>query len=264
MRTSLICTGIVLVLTLGACRKEPDIDKVPVGSDVQLTRQDGALVEGTLKAKTDTDVKVDVGPVTRAVPRSEIADVRIADPARHPDPPPAARFREVSVPATTTVAIRLDGSISSETSRVEDPVHGELVDPVIVQGTTVLPAGAVLRGVVTSVEHSGKVKGRAGLALRFESVSAGGETYAVDARFARTAASGKSADARTIGLPAAGGAVIGAILGGKKGAAIGAAAGGGAGTAVVLNTPGKPVELPRGTVLSLDLGRAIDVRVPLK
>ena len=44
----------------------------------------------------------------------------------------------------------------------------------------------------------------------------------------------KKKDALKIGVPAAGGASIGALVGGKKGAGIGALAGGGAGTAYVL------------------------------
>ena len=61
----------------------------------------------------------------------------------------------------------------------------------------------------------------------------------------RTAPATKKEDAIKIGAPAAGGAIIGAIVGGKKGAAIGTAAGGGAGTAVVLSTRGKEVQLPK-------------------
>ena len=68
-------------------------------------------------------------------------------------------------------------------------------------------------------------------------------TAAVGAHGAAT----KQKDALEIGAPAAGGAIIGALIGGKKGALIGTAVGGGAGTAVVLSTRGKEVHLPRGT-----------------
>ena len=59
----------------------------------------------------------------------------------------------------------------------------------------------------------------------------------------------------------AGGAIIGAIVGGKKGAAIGTAAGGGAGTAVVLSTRGKEVRLPKGSALTLRLSEPVTIRV---
>ncbi len=84
------------------------------------------------------------------------------------------------------------------------------------------------------------------------------------ARLQHTAPSTKGDDAKKIGIPAAGGAILGAILGGKKGAGIGAVIGGGAGTAVVLTTSGREVRLPRGTGLMVALDEAIDVRVPIK
>jgi hypothetical protein len=143
-------------------------------------------------------------------------------------------------------------------------VGGELVEPVVVEGVTVVPAGAVVSGVVTSAEPAGKVKGRASLSIRFDRLSAGGESYPLDARFARTAEATKERDAKKIAIPAAGGAVIGAIIGGKKGAAIGAAAGGGAGTAVVLSTSGPEIALADGTVLSLSAGTEIVVKVPIR
>ena len=70
----------------------------------------------------------------------------------------------------------------------------------------------------------------------------------------------KKKDALTIGLPAAGGAAIGALIDGKKGAGIGAAAGGGAGTAAVLTTRGKDVHVGRGAVLSVRLTSPLTVR----
>jgi hypothetical protein len=65
-----------------------------------------------------------------------------------------------------------------------------------------------------------------------------------------------------IGVPAAGAAAVGAIVGGKKGAAIGAASGGGAGTAVVLSTRGKEVRFPKGSVTSVRLTQPLTVWVP--
>ena len=55
---------VALALVAAGCAREPNVDKVPIGTDVQLTRDDGAFVEGTLSAKSDEAVKVDVGPTT--------------------------------------------------------------------------------------------------------------------------------------------------------------------------------------------------------
>jgi hypothetical protein len=124
----------------------------------------------------------------------------------------------------------------------------------------------VLKGVVTEATKSGNVSGRGHVAVQFRSVSLAGrdETYALSAGVQATAPSTKGDDAKKIGIPAAGGAILGAILGGKKGAGIGAVIGGGAGAAVVLTTSGPEVHIARGAVLSLPLDQSIDVRVPIK
>jgi hypothetical protein len=252
-------------MTLGAAcnREQKKVDQVPVGSDVQLTRADGALVEGKLLDRSADAVKLDTGPATASVPRDEIADLRVKPEADAPAPK-AAKFREIILPATTPLVVRLDTPVSSATSAVETPVHGELTRAIVRDGVTVVPAGARVSGIVSGAHPSGRVKGRASLALAFDSLSFGNAHYAISSRYSRVAPATKAKDAKTIGIPAAGGAAVGAIIGGKKGAAIGAAAGGGAGTAVVLSTRGREVTLGRGAVLSMQAGRSLTVRVPLE
>jgi hypothetical protein len=191
---------------------------------------------------------------------AQVADMRIVS-AAEPQRYFGARYHQYTIPAGTRISVRLANTVSSESSRVEDPVSATLTSPIVIDGARVLPAGSVLRGDVVSVQRSGKVKGRASLGLRFNTLTARGQAYPIVARVSRVAPATKAADAKKIGIPAAAGAAIGAIVGGGKGAAIGAVAGGGAGTAVVLSTPGKPVTLARGRVMTLSLARRVDVRV---
>jgi hypothetical protein len=180
------------------------------------------------------------------------------------DTPTAPAYREVTLPAGTTLPLQLDSSIASDSSSVEDPVRASIRRPVQLDGVDVLPAGTALSGIVTAAQRSGKVKGRAQLAIRFDTVTIGGEQYDLRTRvISREARGTKARDAKTIGIPAAGGAVVGGIIGGKKGAAIGGAAGGGAGTAVVLSTRGEEVRLPAGTSIEARLADPLTVRVPV-
>ncbi len=178
------------------------------------------------------------------------------------------RVRQVTLPAGTALTVVLDTSVGSDISRVEQPVRAHLARSVVVSGTTALPEGAAVTGVVTDATRSGKVKGRAHVAMRFDAVaSARGEGESAQYRIAtapvgRTAASTTKRDAEEIGIPAAGGAIVGGLIGGGKGAAIGAAAGGGAGTAVVLNQRGKEVRLGRGARLTVKLTEPLTVAVP--
>jgi hypothetical protein len=171
--------------------------------------------------------------------------------------------REVIVPAGTVLRVRLDEAVGTDVSRVEDPVRGRLVNSIAIGGRTIVPAGSTVLGSVTQATRSGRVKGRARLAVRFHTLVPGAddERYRISTRtWARVAPGTKKKDGFTIGAPAGGGAIIGGIVGGKKGAAIGAAAGGGAGTAVVLATRGKEVRLGRGAVLVVRLTAPVTVR----
>jgi hypothetical protein len=191
-------------------------------------------------------------------------------PAVPADAAPTARrarsevMREVTVPAGTILRVRIDRGFGSATSRVEDPVHGTLVRPVLVRGTEVLPAGSAVSGYVASAVRPGRVKGRGRVSVRFTRVRTAdeGETYAIRTRpWAAVAPATKKKDALTIAAPAAGGAIVGGVLGGKKGAGIGALAGGGGGTAVVLATRGKDVQVGRGATIAVRLAAPLTVRV---
>jgi hypothetical protein len=263
-RNSLVAAVAILGLTVACSTQASDVEKVPVGTDVQLTRQDGGVVAGKLTDKTENTVKVSTGKVTKEVPRKEIADVRVVDEKKPVELPPIARFREFTVPADTPLQLTIDTPLSSETAKIEDPVEATLTKALTVDGVEVVPAGSVVRGTVTGAESAGKVKGRAGLALQFNTLVVREERVPISARWSAQAASTKKSDAKKIGIGAGAGAVIGGLLGGGKGAATGAAIGGGAGTAMVLTSEGKPVVLSRGEDISTKLGDAIEVKVPVK
>ncbi len=178
--------------------------------------------------------------------------------------PSKPSFREVTIAADSLVHAKLDTAVASDTSRVEDAVQATVSKPIVVDDVEAVPAGSVLRGVVTTATPAGKVKGRAEIGFKFDTLTSGGDQYRVKTRgVGIEAPATKKNDALKIGIPAAGGAILGGILGGGKGAAIGGAVGGGAGTAVVLTTPGKEVRLPAGTAVTVKLLEPLTVRVPI-
>src|SRR5260221_7558308 len=166
----------------------------------------------------------------------------------------AVNVKEITIPAGTRLPVVLDTSVASNTSRLEQPVSGHVTRDVSLNGVVVVPAGSQVYGVVTDARRSGKVKGLAHVAIRFNTLVPKGsaERYRIQTgAIGRTAPATKKNDAIKIAAPAAGGAAIGALIGGKKGALIGAGAGGGAGTAVVLSTRGKEVGIGRGAALGV-------------
>jgi hypothetical protein len=171
--------------------------------------------------------------------------------------------RSVTIPAGTVLRLRLTRGFGSDISRVEDTVSATLASPVVIGGRTLLPTGSVATGYVSEATRPGKVKGRGRVAVRFTRLDpAGHESYSIRTRpWVAVAPATKKKDALTIGIPAAGGAAVGALIDGKKGAGIGAAIGGGAGTATVLTTRGKDVRIGRGATISVRLSTPLTVEI---
>jgi len=219
-------------------------------------------------ARPATAPTAPTAPASTATPAPPVASAPpVAAPpaptaAAPPAAPPAPTFLEVTVPSGTTLAIELKSAHASNTSTVEEPVRGTLRRALVVNGVEVAPAGADVSGSVTAVERSGRVKGRARLALRFTSLTVEGAAEPIStAAIAREAEGTKGEDAAKIGIGAGAGAVIGAIAGGKKGAVVGGTVGGAAGTGVVLATRGDEVTLASGTALSTTLTRPLVVQI---
>jgi len=134
------------------------------------------------------------------------------------------KFEEVTIPAGTTLRLELKSAVASDTSTVEEAVRASLRDSVSIGGRVALPAGSEVVGVVTDVERAGRVKGRARVAYRFNTVRAGGESYDIKTSpIAHVAAATKGKDATKIAIGAGAGAALGALVGGGSGAAKGAA-----------------------------------------
>ena len=184
--------------------------------------------------------------------------------AAEKEEPALPEYREVTIPAGTTLRLNLQSAVSSDGSQVEDTVRATLRQAVTVDGQTVLPSGTELVGTVTDAERSGRVKGRARVAYRFNSLRYDSERYPITtAQISHQAQATKRKDATKIGVGAGVGAAVGALLGGGSGAAKGAAIGGAAGTGAVLATRGDEVRLGPGADVNTRLTAPLVVRVKM-
>ena len=176
---------------------------------------------------------------------------------------PSTRDVTVTLPRGTVLPVTLDTPIGSDISRVEQAVHGHLRHAVLLNGVEVLPAGTPINGYVTSAQRPGRIKGRGYVAVRFTDVNVPHEGHEriSTSTIGRMAPATKGKDAVEILAPAAGGAVVGRLVGGKKGAAEGALIGGAAGTGYVLSTRGKDVRVGAGAPLSVRLAAPTTLRV---
>ena len=248
-------------LTL-ACTRAEAVEEIPVGTEVTVVTQDGALVRGRI-ATVNPEVVELTGErpnTTTRVVRKSIAEVKRTSAASE-EPAAAARVRTVTIPDNTVLNVTLESSHASDTSRAEDAVRGTLDSPVVIDEVTVIPSGSVLTGHVTGAQESGKIKGRAELGLRFDRIAFRSVTYDIATKPLYWVAEGtKKDDAVKIGVGAAAGAIIGGITGGKKGAAIGTAIGAGGGTAVVLATDGEEIRVASGRKLKVSLTDPLTIR----
>jgi uncharacterized protein YcfJ len=109
-------------------------------------------------------------------------------------------------------------------------------------------------------KESGKLTGRAEVALNLQSIKVNGRVVDVNTQSVSRVSDPRGArTAKVAGGTAAVGAIIGAIAGGGKGAAIGAGAGGAAGAGVEMATKGQRVKIPPETRLTFVLDNPVRI-----
>jgi hypothetical protein len=180
------------------------------------------------------------------------------------------------IPQGAHVLLRMENSLNTRTAQEGDYVYLRTAVPIATAGEIAVPAGSYVQGVVSESKRSGRVKGRAQLAIRLETLTlASGKVYkfaphvrAVDAgdtgqkvvgaENTVEQAPGHGQDAERIAILAGSGAGIGGIADRSwKGAGIGAGVGSAVGLATVLLTRGKEVELRQGSTLDVVFDRPV-------
>ena len=178
-------------------------------------------------------------------------------PATASTRPPASdvRLSATEVPVGTEFDVRLQSRLNSGTARVEDRFDATTIVPYERNGRTLVPAGSVMRGVVSSVTPASRGINRKGeLTLVFDRFTIEGRTYSIRATVMQ-ALQGEG-DTGRVAAGAGVGAIIGGILGGMRGALTGILIGGGG---TIAATEGNEVDLAPGTVLRVRLDAPLDV-----
>jgi type IV secretion system protein VirB10 len=182
------------------------------------------------------------------------------------------------IPPGAHVLLRMENSLNTRTAQEGDYVYLRTAVPIAITGQIAVPAGSYVQGVVSEAKRSGRVKGRAQLAIRLETLTLGsGKVYkfaphvsAVDAgetgqkvvggENTVEQAPGKGQDAERIAILAGSGAAIGGLADRSwKGAGIGTGVGSAVGLATVLLTRGKEVELRQGSTLDVVFDRPVSL-----
>ena len=169
-------------------------------------------------------------------------------------PPPPAPVN-VTIPAGTNLAIRVDQRISVKTSHAGDTFTGEIVEPVIASDNSVLiPKGSPVGGVVDASHRRGHFKGSSLLELRLTSLTLNGNQYQLTTRDLAERKKGKGRrSAGLIGGGAGLGMLVGGIASGGTGLLVGGLVGGGAGTAAAGLTGNRDLDIPAESIVHFKL-----------
>jgi Skp family chaperone for outer membrane proteins len=169
-----------------------------------------------------------------------------------------APVRRNEVPAGTELDVRLEHELSSTTAQVEDRFTATTVADLYQGNDVLIPAGSVLRGVVSSVNKATRTDRKGSLTVAFDQIAIRGRSYPIHATVTQAIESeGIKGEAAKIGAGAGVGAIIGGILGGAKGALLGILIGGGG---TIAATEGKDVVLPPGSVLRVKFDQPLVLR----
>ena len=161
------------------------------------------------------------------------------------------------IPVGQELDVRLQNTLSSETSTVEQRFEATTAVDLMQDGRVLVPAGSVVRGVVSDVKRPGRVDRVGSLTLSFDRMTVRGREYTIRGMATDVFESrGIRDEIGTAGVGAGVGGVIGGLIGGLKGAVLGAVIGAGGAIAA---TEGKDVHLPAGSIIRIRLDSAVNV-----
>ncbi len=184
----------------------------------------------------------------------------------------AAAQSSSPVPAGTALMARLETTLATFSNKAGDPFRARLTQAVVLNGRTVIPAGATIEGRVTRVSEPRRISGKPTIGIMPEAlILPTGERLFLDASLVDTNA-GRDTDVNQEGefkgaghdrhdqLEAgggtAGGMLVGGLIGGPPGILIGGVVGAGS-TGVHWLSKHRSATLMAGTELTLELNRPL-------
>ena len=209
--------------------------------------------EGSVQRREYADVRDGLEDL-----RAEVQASLAPKPATPRPTAQAAPARSVlEIPVGTEMDVRLTDSLDSGTAMVEDRFEGTTLADVLVGGRVAIPAGSVVRGVVTAVDPATRTNRTARMTVSFDQVTVNGQPHPIRGTVTEAIqGSGVKGEVGRLGVGAGAGALVGGLLGGVKGALIGVAIGGGG---MLAATEGKEVRVPQGSVLRVRLDSPVQM-----
>ncbi|HVW07250.1 MAG TPA: hypothetical protein VHC90_01635 [Bryobacteraceae bacterium] len=267
---------------------------VSIAAADNLYLRDGQTVHGTFLGGSAREVKMEVNGQIRSYDIGQIQSLTFDAPPPEPQPdrfsavppapaappapsappapmappssPPPGRYASVpaphgfTIPADTTITVRMVDSVNSDTSRLGQTFMASLDEPIVIDGRTIVPRGADIMTKLVDDQDAGKLSGRTVQTLALVSMNVNGQWMDVSSNDVRTESGSQgSKTAKLAGGGAVLGAILGGIAGGGKGAAIGTVSGAAVGTGASVATSGQKVVIPSETRLTFRLQQAAQI-----
>ncbi len=241
-----------------------------------LELKDGRVVQGDYNGGTMTSIRFTADGVMRSYPTADItalvfegptvapvaapsvsqAPVVPVAPQPQPTAAPAAqtsRSGSVSVPAGTTLTVRMDSALSTRSHGAGHQFTATLEADLAVDGVVVAPRGTKVYGVLAKSDNARRLFGSSEMTIVLSKIALDGQLLPIATDPAQ-AVSSQPAGRQTLGRTARA-AAIGGLIDGSDGAATGAKVGLG----VSILTKGASVDVPKGTLLDFRLTAALAV-----
>src|SRR5262245_64192819 len=211
-----------------------------------------------MRALTGATAIASVACATSSTPRASTPERTSQVSSQAPSSPTTVNASAPgTIPAGQEMDVRLRSTLSSETATVEQRFETTTVVDLTQNGRVLVPAGSVVRGVVSDVDKAGRIDRDGSLTLSFDRLDVNGRER--DIRGSATQIF-ESKGIREEGARAAAGAgvggIVGGIIGGVKGALLGAVIGAGGAIAA---TDGKDITLPAGSIVRVRLDSPVRV-----
>jgi hypothetical protein len=180
----------------------------------------------------------------------------------------------VSLPAGTTLKVKLETTLTTSTNKSGDPFSGRVTEPVMVDGKTIVPIGATVEGRLTRVNEPLRIAGKPTIGILPETlIMPNGQRLTLNADLVQTNRGGNtsvnnegqykgeghtSTDEVIVAAGTGTGMLAGGLIGGGKGVIIGGVVGA---AATVGHWLGKrnSAFLPAGTELVMELDRPLEM-----
>lgn len=138
---------------------------------------------------------------------------------------------------------------------------GTIVNPVMIDGNPVIPAGSTADGMIVEAHKRGHFKGSSVLQLTLTGLDINGQHYRIETSSLTRTKKGKGKrSAAFIGGGTGLGMLIGGVATGGVGLLLGGLAGAGAGTGVAGLTGNKDISIPAESVVNFKLADPIQLR----